>query len=121
MWIPGVQLTELYVDTVGKEDYYQDKLERLFPDLKIVVTSKADVKFPIVSAASICAKVVFAACTRRYLFFISRMHIVGRLHGIMYSISGFLQKVGTFQRYQGRVTPVIQTQELGSKRCACPA
>jgi ribonuclease H2 subunit A len=53
----GVQLTELYVDTVGNEDYYQEKLERLFPQLKIVVTSKADVKFPIVSAASICAKV----------------------------------------------------------------
>ena len=54
---PGVQLTELYVDTVGKEEFYQEKLERIFPQLKIVVTSKADVKFPIVSAASICAKV----------------------------------------------------------------
>eukprot|EP00038_Savillea_parva_P013152 m.209238 g.209238 ORF g.209238 m.209238 type:complete len:335 (+) comp24500_c0_seq1:35-1039(+) len=53
----GVQLTELYVDTVGKEEFYQEKLERIFPQLKIVVTSKADVKFPIVSAASICAKV----------------------------------------------------------------
>ena len=32
---------KVYVDTVGKEDYYQQKLESLFPNLKITVTSKA--------------------------------------------------------------------------------
>ena len=58
----GVQLTELYVDTVGREEEYQEKLQGLFPQLKVTVTSKADVKFPIVSAASICAKVGLIVC-----------------------------------------------------------
>lgn len=47
----------MFVDTVGKAEWYQEKLQKLFPNLKIVVESKADFKYPIVSAASICAKV----------------------------------------------------------------
>lgn len=53
----GVNLKELYIDTVGIEHLYQQKLERIFPDINITVTKKADDKFPICSAASICAKV----------------------------------------------------------------
>lgn len=53
----GMTISEIYVDTVGPPEKYQDKLKSFFPDCKIVVAKKADSLYPVVSAASIFAKV----------------------------------------------------------------
>ncbi|CAD5115507.1 DgyrCDS4474 [Dimorphilus gyrociliatus] len=54
----GVQIDELYVDTVGDPTKYEQKLKNIWPDIDITVSKKADAKYPVVSAASICAKTV---------------------------------------------------------------
>lgn len=53
----GVNIQEIYIDTIGNPDTYQKKLEKIFPTAKIKVAKKADSLYPCVSAASVCAKV----------------------------------------------------------------
>lgn len=53
----GVNIQEIFVDTIGQPGVYQKKLAAVFPTCKIVVEKKADSLFPAVSAASVVAKV----------------------------------------------------------------
>lgn len=53
----GVLLTEVYVDTVGDAEKYRVKLSERFPAICFVVAKKADSLYPVVSGASIVAKV----------------------------------------------------------------
>lgn len=53
----GVNVKEVYIDTIGSPVVYQKKLERIFPTVSITVAKKADSLYPCVSAASVCAKV----------------------------------------------------------------
>lgn len=64
----GVQLKEVFVDTVGPADKYEDKLSKIFPGINVTVRPKADSLFPIVSAASICAKVARDHAVKHWRF-----------------------------------------------------
>ncbi|KAL4856715.1 Ribonuclease H2 subunit A [Chlorella vulgaris] len=53
----GVNLAEAYIDALGDTSKHRDRLSERFPGVRFVVEAKADATYPIVSAASIVAKV----------------------------------------------------------------
>jgi ribonuclease H2 subunit A len=53
----GVHPVQVFIDTVGDPERYKAKLQRSFPSLEFTVCPKADALYPVVSAASIVAKV----------------------------------------------------------------
>ncbi|KAF4636534.1 hypothetical protein G7Y89_g1551 [Cudoniella acicularis] len=53
----GVNVKEIFIDTIGNPATYQAKLEKIFPTAQVTVAKKADSLYPCVSAASVCAKV----------------------------------------------------------------
>lgn len=64
--LEGYNPTEVYIDTVGPPVSYQEKLQKIFPSLKVTVSKKADSIYPIVSAASVVAKVTRDIALAKY-------------------------------------------------------
>ncbi|CAD7697566.1 unnamed protein product [Ostreobium quekettii] len=54
----GINLKQVFVDTVGDAGTHQSRLASRFPGIEFTVCPKADALYPIVSAASIVAKVI---------------------------------------------------------------
>ncbi|KAA8497930.1 Ribonuclease H2 subunit A [Porphyridium purpureum] len=81
----GINITELYVDTVGPPEKYESLLQSRFPRIrKVVVSKKADHLFPVVSAASIVVKVTRDRILSEWQFSGARANSYGRVFGSGY-------------------------------------
>ncbi|CAN6445014.1 unnamed protein product [Victoria cruziana] len=67
-WAVDVIDSRVYVDTVGDAEKYRIKLSEKFPGIKFVVAKKADSIYPVVSGASIVAKVTRDRALREWVF-----------------------------------------------------
>ncbi|MCH79636.1 ribonuclease H2 subunit A-like, partial [Trifolium medium] len=59
--------SNVYIDTVGDPGKYETKLSKKFPSIKFVVAKKADSLYPVVSGASIVAKVTRDRAVREWV------------------------------------------------------
>jgi ribonuclease H2 subunit A len=66
----GFKVTRVYLDTVGSPQKYKIIIEQALADssIQVVVESKADDTYPVVSAASICAKVTRDHALNDYVY-----------------------------------------------------
>lgn len=64
----GVNLAEAYIDALGDTTKHKDRLSERFPGVRFVVETKADATYPIVSAASIVAKVTRDRALKDFVF-----------------------------------------------------
>ncbi|CAJ0584868.1 unnamed protein product, partial [Mesorhabditis spiculigera] len=99
----NVNVVEIFVDTVGPKATYQAKLERIFPGISITVSEKADSKYPIVSAASIAAKVTRDRRLRAWEF---------RETGVNVPEAGFGSDPNTKKFLAGGVDPIFGFSSL---------
>jgi ribonuclease H2 subunit A len=63
-----LNITHVYLDTVGDPTKYEQKILKRFPKLNVKVSKKADSIYPCVSAASICAKVTRDTVLKNWKF-----------------------------------------------------
>eukprot|EP00002_Diphylleia_rotans_P040319 TRINITY_DN9528_c0_g1_i2.p1 TRINITY_DN9528_c0_g1~~TRINITY_DN9528_c0_g1_i2.p1 ORF type:complete len:295 (+),score=53.93 TRINITY_DN9528_c0_g1_i2:83-967(+) len=97
----GADIQAVYLDTVGDVNTYQDKLKKLFPDIEIKVSKKADSIYPVVSAASICAKVTRDYVLKNWKFEESGIKIDDNFG------SGYPSDPATVRWLQGNIDPVF--------------
>jgi ribonuclease H2 subunit A len=70
----GIKVKRVILDTVGQPEAYKIIIKKALgldmvnPEIEVIVESKADFTYPVVSAASICAKVTRDSELKDYVF-----------------------------------------------------
>ncbi|KAE8214755.1 hypothetical protein CF327_g1886 [Tilletia walkeri] len=108
----GVDLTEIYVDTLGKAETHAKNLAYHFPrhaHIKWTVTSKADAIYPIVGAASIAAKVTRDRILENWIY---------REPGLGKVWMGAQEKVGRGEHVRGSAAGLLAGGEDEERRMA---